>query len=134
MLSRRLILLIAVKKQLSSYALNIDGVKSRILQYLKVLMIMLKVEIETLDYILSQRTTRPIYMRVQVRLDAISPYQSTVITGNTRHHHLRPYETASSPAIRDYVSGHTRHRLQSFEAHLRLRPVYSIRHSVVMKK
>jgi len=114
MLYRRLTLLIAVKKQLSSYALNIDGVKSRILQYLKVLMIMLKVEIETLDYILSKRTTRPIYMRVQVRLNAISPYQSQLsspaireitVSGHTRQH-LQPYKTPS-PAIRGSSAAET---------------------------
>jgi len=51
------------------------------------------VMLEKLDYILSKRATRPIYMRVQVRLNAISPYQSQ----------------QSTPAIQDIsVSGHTR--------------------------
>jgi hypothetical protein len=60
------------------------------------------VMIEKLDCILSKRATRPIYMRVQVRLNAISPYQSlTVISGHTRHLRLRPYKTSPSPAIRD---------------------------------
>ena len=70
------------------------------------------VMIEKLDCILSKRATRPIYMRVQVRLNAFSPYQSQ----------------QSSPAIRDItVSGHTRHlRLRPHETHLRLRPVYAI--------
>jgi hypothetical protein len=69
------------------------------------------VMLEKLDCILSKRATRPIYMRVQVRLNAISPYQSQ----------------QSSPAIRDIsVSGHTRHlRLRPYETHLR-RPVYAI--------
>jgi len=43
------------------------------------------VMLEKLDCSLSKRATRPIYMRVQVRLNAISPYQSQ----------------QSSPAIRD---------------------------------
>jgi len=63
------------------------------------------VMLEKLDSILSKRAVRPIYMKVQVRLNAISPYQSQ----------------QSSPAIRDItVSGHTRH------LRLRLRPVYAI--------
>ena len=70
------------------------------------------VMLEKLDCILFKRAARPIYMRVQVRLNAISPYQSQ----------------QSSPAIRDIsVSGHTRHlRLRPYETHLRLRPVYAI--------
>jgi len=49
-------------------------------------------------------------MSVQVRLNAISPYQGQ----------------QSSPAIRDIaVSGHTRHPLRP-ETHLQLRPVYAI--------
>jgi hypothetical protein len=70
------------------------------------------VMLEKLDCILSKRATRPIYMKVQVRLNAISPYQSQ----------------QSSPAIQDIsVSGHTRHlRLRPYETHLRLRPVYAI--------
>jgi len=43
------------------------------------------VMLEKLDCHISKRATRPIYMRVQVRLNAISPYQSQ----------------QSSPAIRD---------------------------------
>ena len=51
------------------------------------------VMLEKLDCILSKRAARPIYMKVQVRLNAISPYQSQ----------------QSSPAIQDIsVSGHTR--------------------------
>jgi len=51
------------------------------------------VMLEKLNYVLSERATRPIYMKVQVRLNAISPYQSQ----------------QSSPAIRDItVSGHSR--------------------------
>jgi len=70
-----------------------------------------KVEIEKLDCILSKRATRSIYMRLQVRLNAICPYQSQ----------------QSSPAIRDItVSGHTRQHLWLYEAHLRRRPVYAI--------
>jgi len=52
------------------------------------------VMLEKLNCILSKRATRTIYMRVQVRLNAISPYQS-------QHHRLRPYETSPSPAIQD---------------------------------
>jgi len=33
-------------------------------------------EIEKLNCILSKRATRPIYVRVQLQLNAISPYQS----------------------------------------------------------
>jgi len=41
--------------------------------------------------------------------------------------HLRPHETSPSPAIQDMIiSGHTRHRLWPYKAHLRLRPVYAI--------
>jgi len=68
--------------------------------------------------ILSKRATRPIYMKVQVRLNAISPYQSQQssparqdisVSGHTRHLRLWPYETSPSPAIQDTsVSGHTR--------------------------
>jgi hypothetical protein len=70
------------------------------------------VMLEKLDCILSKRATRPIYMKVQVRLNAISPYQSQ----------------QSSLAIRDItVSGHTRHhQLRPYKTHLRLRPVYAI--------
>jgi hypothetical protein len=76
-------------------------------------------EIEKLNCILSKRATRPIYIRVQVRLNNISSDQSQ----------------QSSPAIRDItISGHTRHdRLRPYkhclrphDTHLRLRPVYAI--------
>jgi len=76
------------------------------------------VMLEKLDCILSKRATRPIYMKVQVRLNAISPYQSQqsspairdiTVSGHTRHHRLRPYKTSPSPAIQDTsVSGHSR--------------------------
>jgi len=68
------------------------------------------VMIEKLDCILSKRATRPIYMRVQVRLNAISPYQSQQsspairgisVSGHTRHLRLRPYKIPPSPAIPD---------------------------------
>jgi hypothetical protein len=73
------------------------------------------VMLEKLDCILSKRATRPIYMKVQVRLNAISPYQSQQsspairdisVSDHTRHLRLRPYKTSPSPAIQDTsVSG-----------------------------
>jgi len=66
------------------------------------------VMLEKLDCILSKRAARPIYMKVQVRLNAISPYQSQQsspairdisVSGHTRHLRLRPYEIPPSPVI-----------------------------------
>ena len=65
-------------------------------------------------------------MKVQVRLNAISSYQSQqsspairdiAVSGHPRHHRLRPSKTSPSPAIQDLsVSGHTRHfRLRSYK-------------------
>jgi hypothetical protein len=80
------------------------------------------VMLEKLDCIPSKRATRPIYMKVQVRLNAISPYQSQqsspAISGHTRHLRLRPYKTPPSPAIRDSSPAETcicnKYNLRSF--------------------
>jgi len=66
--------------------------------------------LEKLYCILSNRATRPIYMKVQVRLNAISPCQSQPsspairdisVSSHTRHLGLLPYKTPPSPALRD---------------------------------
>ena len=52
--------------------------------------------------------------------------ESTVISGNTRHHRLQPYET---PPLRPYKTSplwpYKTSPLQPYEAHLRLSPVYA---------
>ena len=59
------------------------------------------VMLEKLDCHISKRATRPIYMRVQVWLNAISPYQSQQSSPAIRDTSAPAIQDISAPAIQD---------------------------------
>jgi hypothetical protein len=59
------------------------------------------VMLEKLDCHISKRATRPIYMRVQVRLNAISPYQSQQSSPAIQDISAPAIQDISAPALRD---------------------------------
>jgi len=80
------------------------GLQNQKSSLIVILSILLKMDIEKLNCILSKRATRPyIYERSTAECHQLVS-ESTVISGHTRHHRLRPYKTSSSPAIQDTPS------------------------------